>query len=76
LPYAPIMRPEQLLDDPHLKQSGGLVPFEADDGSTTHAVLLPLMLGGRRFGVRHPLARVGEHTDEVMSRLSSSVCFT
>ena len=27
-PYAPIMRPDQLLDDPHLKASGGLVPME------------------------------------------------
>lgn len=71
LPYAPIVRPEQLLSDPHLKQSGGLVPMQTDDGSTTDVVLLPIALGGRRFGVRHPLARVGEHTDEVLSRLSS-----
>jgi crotonobetainyl-CoA:carnitine CoA-transferase CaiB-like acyl-CoA transferase len=70
LPYAPIMRPEQLLDDPHLRKSGGLVPMQLEDGSTTDVVLLPLTLGGRRFGVRQPLARVGEHTDEVLSRLS------
>jgi crotonobetainyl-CoA:carnitine CoA-transferase CaiB-like acyl-CoA transferase len=70
LPYAPIVRPEQLLNDPHLKQSGGLVPMQTDDGSTTDVVLLPITLGGRRFGVRHPLARVGEHTDEVLSQLS------
>ena len=42
LPYAPIMRPEQLLDDPHLRESGGLVPMETDDGGTTDVVLLPL----------------------------------
>jgi crotonobetainyl-CoA:carnitine CoA-transferase CaiB-like acyl-CoA transferase len=70
LPYAPIVRPEQLLDDPHLKQSGGLVPMQTDDGSTTDVVLLPLTLGGRRPGVRQPLARAGEHTDEILSRLS------
>jgi crotonobetainyl-CoA:carnitine CoA-transferase CaiB-like acyl-CoA transferase len=70
LPYAPIVRPEQLLSDPHLKQSGGLVPMQTEDGSTTDVVLLPITLGGRRFGVRQPLARIGEHTDEVLSRLS------
>ena len=72
LPYAPIMRPEQLLHDPHLKASGGLVPMQTEDGATTDVVLLPLMLGGRRPPVRHPLARVGQHTEEVLSRLAVS----
>jgi crotonobetainyl-CoA:carnitine CoA-transferase CaiB-like acyl-CoA transferase len=67
------MRPEQLLDDPHLKASGGLVPMQTDDGGTTEVVLLPLTMGGRRPGVRQPLARVGEHTDEVLGRLKKNV---
>jgi len=70
IPYAPIVRPEQLVDDPHLKASGGLVPMQTDDGGTTDVVLLPLTLGGRRPGVRRPLARVGEHTDEILARLA------
>jgi crotonobetainyl-CoA:carnitine CoA-transferase CaiB-like acyl-CoA transferase len=69
LPYAPIVRPEQLLSDPHLKASGGLVPMQTDDGGTTDVVLLPLLMGGRRPTVRQPLARAGEHTDEVLGRL-------
>ena len=52
IPYAPIVRPEQLLDDPHLKASGGLVPMQTDDGHTTDVVLLPITMGGRRPGVR------------------------
>jgi crotonobetainyl-CoA:carnitine CoA-transferase CaiB-like acyl-CoA transferase len=71
IPYAPIVRPDQLLQDPHLKASGGLVPMETDDGGMTEVVLLPLLMGGRRPGVRQPLARVGEHTDEVLSQLAS-----
>ncbi|MCA8102648.1 CaiB/BaiF CoA transferase family protein [Burkholderia contaminans] len=69
IPYAAIVRPEQLFDDPHLKASGGLVPMETDDGTMTDVVLLPLTMGGRRPGVRQALARVGEHTHEVLSRL-------
>jgi crotonobetainyl-CoA:carnitine CoA-transferase CaiB-like acyl-CoA transferase len=69
IPYARIMRPEQLLDDPHLRASGGLVPMQTDDGTTTDVVLLPLTLGGRRPGVRRPLPRVGEHTEEILSAL-------
>ncbi len=69
LPYAPIVRPDQLFDDPHLKASGGLVPLQTDDGSTTQIPLLPILMGGRRLGVRSPLPKVGEHTDEVLSSI-------
>jgi crotonobetainyl-CoA:carnitine CoA-transferase CaiB-like acyl-CoA transferase len=73
LPYAPIVRPDQLLDDPHLKASGGLVPMETEDGGTTDVVLLPLLMGGRRPGVRQALAKVGEHTQEILARLKARV---
>jgi formyl-CoA transferase len=69
VPYAPIMRPDQLLDDAHLRQSGGLVPMETEDGGTTEVVLLPLTLGGRMLGVRSPLPASGEHTQEVLASL-------
>ena len=71
IPYAPIVRPHQLANDPHLKASGGLVPMECEDGDTTDVVLLPLLMGGRRPGVRHALPRIGQHTDEVLAGLSS-----
>ena len=69
LPYAPITRPDQLVDDPHLLASGGLAPMQAEDGTDTQVVLLPLLMGGRRPGVRQPLAKIGEHTDEVLAGL-------
>ncbi len=70
VPYAPIARPEQLVHDPHLKASGGLAPMVTDDGGTTEVVLLPLLMDGRRPGVRQPLARVGEHSEEVLGPLA------
>lgn len=66
LPYAKVVRPDQLLHDEHLIASGGLVPMQTDDGDPTQVVLLPLLMGGRRPGVRHALARVGEHTEEIL----------
>ncbi|HET8585760.1 MAG TPA: CaiB/BaiF CoA-transferase family protein [Casimicrobiaceae bacterium] len=65
LPYAPIARPDQLLDDPHLRASGGLATMQTEEGPTD-VVPLPLTLDGRRPGVRMPLARAGEHNDEVL----------
>ena len=72
IPYAPISRPEQLVNDPHLKESGGLVPMRTEDGGSTDVVLLPLLMGGRRPGVRMPLPRVGEHTEEVLAGLRAA----
>jgi formyl-CoA transferase len=70
LPYARVVSPDQLIDDPHLKASGGLVDMPTDDGGTTKVVLLPLLMGGRRPGVRRPLPKVGEHTEEILATLS------
>ena len=72
LPYAKVVRPDQLVNDEHLIKSGGMVPLTTDEGTTTQAVLLPLMMGGRRPGVRRPIAKVGEHTQEVLASLRCS----
>lgn len=70
LPYAKVVRPDQLVQDEHLIASGGLASMGTEDGGETQVVLLPLLMGGRRPGVRHPLPAVGEHTDEVLASLA------
>ena len=67
LPYAPIVRPEQLFDDPHLLASGGLADLALDTGGTTPVPLLPLLLGGRHLKPRMPLPKAGEHDAELAS---------
>lgn len=69
LPFAPITRPEDLFEDPHLQQTGGLAPLRLPDGRETHVPLLPLTLGGERPGVRLNPPRLGEHTLEVLQEL-------
>jgi crotonobetainyl-CoA:carnitine CoA-transferase CaiB-like acyl-CoA transferase len=73
LPFAPITRPHELLDDPHLLATGGLAPITLPDGErageTAQTVLLPLTLGGERLGVRRSPPRLGEHTDELLRSL-------
>ena len=65
LPYAPIVKPEQLFDDPHLLASGGLADITLDNGETTPVPLLPLLLGGRHLKPRMKLPKVGEHDAEL-----------
>jgi len=69
LPFAPITRPEDLFDDPHLNASGGLVPLELPNGVTSKAPTLPLEMNGRRLGNRRGLPQVGEHTRELLVEL-------
>jgi crotonobetainyl-CoA:carnitine CoA-transferase CaiB-like acyl-CoA transferase len=69
LPFAPITRPHDLLDDPHLKQTGGLAPITLPDGRETLTALLPLTLGGERPGIRLNPPKLGEHSTEILSEL-------
>ncbi|WP_325346962.1 CaiB/BaiF CoA transferase family protein [Xylophilus sp.] len=66
LPFAPITRPEQLFDDPHLIATGGLGAMRLPDGRTTSAPLLPLTLAGARLEVRSMPPAVGEHTEALL----------
>ena len=69
LPYAPIARPEDLFDDPHLKASGGLAELTLLNGIKTRVPALPIEMDGKRFGTRFDLAQVGAHTREVLAGL-------
>ncbi|WP_296925477.1 CaiB/BaiF CoA-transferase family protein [Polaromonas sp.] len=69
LPFAPITRPQELFEDPHLQQTGGLAPLKLPDGRDTTVPLLPLTLDGRRPGVRLSPPALGEHSRELLSGL-------
>ncbi|MBL8226220.1 MAG: CoA transferase [Chromatiales bacterium] len=70
LPFAPIARPEDLFDDPHLKANAGLLPITVTDGpragQVTQLPALPLEMAGHRFGVHQDVPRAGQHTREVL----------
>jgi len=66
LPFAPIARPEDLFDDPHLNAQGGLVELEMEDGKLAKLPALPISLDGKRLGKRLNPPKAGEHTDEVL----------
>ena len=73
LPYAPIRRPEDLYDDPHLLATGGLADIELPDGDkagqTVKTTLFPITLDGERLPVRLQPPRFGAHTGELLAGL-------
>src|SRR5487761_1084053 len=67
VPYAPLRRPDQLLDDPHLIESGQLLPVPMEDGRIGNLPKLPFASNAYDFTVRLPPPRLGEHTREVLA---------
>ena len=76
LPFAPITRPDQLFEDPHLIATGGLAPIILTDGpkagTQTSTPLMPLMMNGKRLGVRLNPPKSGEQTQEILKELGYS----
>jgi len=66
LPFAPIGRPEDMFDDPHLNAGGGLLEMEMEDGVRTKLPALPISLNGARPELRRDPPKAGEHTEEVL----------
>jgi crotonobetainyl-CoA:carnitine CoA-transferase CaiB-like acyl-CoA transferase len=69
LPFAPIARPEDLFEDPHLNASGGLAPVTLLNGRKTKVPNLPIEMDGQRFGTRLDIPQVGEHTRALLAEL-------
>ena len=76
LPYAPIAKPEELFDDPHLLATGGLADVRLTDGpkagETAKAALLPFTMDGQRLGAGgHPPTQ-GQDTEALLTGLGLS----
>ncbi|PCI44221.1 MAG: formyl-CoA transferase [Alphaproteobacteria bacterium] len=69
LPFAPISRPEDMFDDPHMSNSGGLVTLNLPEGGEVALPALPLEMDGRKFGLRHDLPEAGQHTAEILGQM-------
>ena len=67
--FAPVARPQDLFDNPHLLANGSLAPTTLPGGVKTRLPLLPFQM----FGWRPPLVsdppEIGQHNDEVLGSL-------
>jgi crotonobetainyl-CoA:carnitine CoA-transferase CaiB-like acyl-CoA transferase len=72
LPFAPIGRPEDMFNDPHLLASGGLEPTKLPDGKMTSLPTLPITMGGARLKRDGDLANPGRDTERILEKLGWS----
>ncbi len=72
LPFAPITKPQDLFDDPHLNATGGLGEVRMNDGSTSKVPLAPYTIDGERPGIRLQPPLLGEHTVALLAEVGYS----
>lgn len=65
LPFAPVAKPEDLFDDPHLN-AGGLLEVTLPGGDRASLPALPIEMGTRRLGVRRDLPGIGEGGEQAL----------
>jgi crotonobetainyl-CoA:carnitine CoA-transferase CaiB-like acyl-CoA transferase len=72
LPFAPITRPEDLFDDPHLNAKGGLLDLELPEGGKVKLPALPITMGDERCGLHLNPPKIGEHSVNILESLGYS----
>lgn len=66
LPFAPINRPEDMFDDPHLNHPGAMLPLTLPDGQTSRIPALPIEIDGERPGLRQNIPAAGGDTIAIL----------
>ncbi len=72
VPFAPINKPIDLVDDPHLQAGGGLLDITLNDGSKIKLPALPIEFDANKTGLRKELPKPGEGGREHLEQLGIS----
>jgi crotonobetainyl-CoA:carnitine CoA-transferase CaiB-like acyl-CoA transferase len=68
IPFAPVNRPQDLFEDPHMNESGSLVETIMPNGNRAKLPKIPLRLNGSGFGLRSHPPKIGEEYLEFYKR--------
>ena len=72
LPFAPVRAPGELVDDPHLNASNGLIDIGVPDGHSVRIPAIPVAFGGKRLGKRNDPPSIGSDTREILTGIGLS----
>lgn len=71
LPYAPVNKPNDLVEDPHLND-GGLLNITLEDGKEIKLPSLPIEMNREKFGLRCDPPREGGDTRKILEGMGYS----
>ncbi|MEM8617936.1 MAG: CoA transferase, partial [Pseudomonadota bacterium] len=69
IPFAPVQRPVEMYDDPHVNRPGGLVTTRQADDNSYRAPGLPIEVDGLPVLTENTLSEAGADTEAVMRAL-------
>jgi len=69
LPFAAIVRPEDLFDDPHLIASNGLVDVTIPGGEATRLPALPIAFDDERPALRHDIPAIDQDGVDILREI-------
>jgi crotonobetainyl-CoA:carnitine CoA-transferase CaiB-like acyl-CoA transferase len=72
LPFSPIRRPDDLFEDVHLTESGGMTEVTLQDGTSVSIPMLPFEMDGHRFGTRINVPEIGRDSASILEGLGYS----
>lgn len=72
LPFSPIRRPDDLFEDVHLIESGGMTGVTLQDGTRVSIPMLPIEMDGHRFGTRINVPDIGRDSAAILEELGYS----
>jgi alpha-methylacyl-CoA racemase len=72
VPFAPVLNPEDLLDDPHQKARQMLVSYEHPKLGTVWTTRFPAIVAGHSYDVRLPAPDFGQQSGDILGELGYS----
>ena len=72
LPFAPVRTPGELIDDPHLNASNGLLDIAVPGGPTVRIPATPMAFGGKRLGKRSDPPGIGSDSRQILGGMGLS----
>jgi crotonobetainyl-CoA:carnitine CoA-transferase CaiB-like acyl-CoA transferase len=72
LPFAPVRTPGELVDDPHLNSSNGLLDIAVPGGPTVRIPATPMAFSGKRLGKRSDPPGIGSDSRQILCGMGLS----
>lgn len=69
IPFSPVARPEDLIDDPQLNANDRMLHVELENAPVTKVPRLPVEIGDHDMNLRLQPPKIGEHTRDILGEL-------